>query len=124
MSSKKLVPQPKVDYSGQIEVDCPEYARELFMQQFREEAGLEKPERTILQRYNEFPVDMRTFVCHSQYLNQSGAMYPRVLDAMCELNEFGRYVEAVLTGAIGTGKTTIALYSTAYQLYRDRKSVV
>ena len=27
------------------------------------------------------------------------------------------YSEAVLTGGIGTGKTTIALYSTAYQLY-------
>jgi hypothetical protein len=29
----------------------------------------------------------------------------------------GKYVEAVLTGAIGTGKSTIALFTTAYQLY-------
>jgi hypothetical protein len=28
-----------------------------------------------------------------------------------------KYVEAVLTGAIGTGKSTIALFTTAYQLY-------
>ena len=43
-------------------------------------------------------------------------MYPKVLDALDDLNS-GDYVEGVLTGAIGTGKTTIALITTAYQLY-------
>ena len=38
------------------------------------------------------------------------------MDELRELNS-GKYVEAVLTGAIGTGKTTIALFTTAYQLY-------
>ena len=38
------------------------------------------------------------------------------MDELRELNS-GKYVEAVLTGAIGTGKSTIALFTTAYQLY-------
>lgn len=38
------------------------------------------------------------------------------MEDLRELNS-GRYDEAVLTGAIGTGKTTIALFTTAYQLY-------
>src|SRR5262249_15692681 len=41
---------------------------------------------------------------------------PAVMDAIVELNS-GGYVEAVLSGGIGTAKTTIALITTAYQLY-------
>jgi len=35
------------------------------------------------------------------------------MNELRELNS-GKYVEAVLTGAIGTGKSTIALFTTAY----------
>lgn len=62
------------------------------------------------------PVDLQTFVEHSGFLNRRGTIYPAVMEELRALNS-GRYDEAVLTGAIGTGKSTIALYTTAYQLY-------
>lgn len=62
------------------------------------------------------PVDFRTFVESPEYLKMPGVLYPKVMAEAEELNN-GHYVEAVLTGAIGTGKTTIAVFSTAYQLY-------
>lgn len=66
--------------------------------------------------YSHPPVDIVTFVESSEFLNAKGTLYPIVLECLRELNS-GKYIEAVLTGAIGTGKTTIALYTTAYQLY-------
>jgi hypothetical protein len=63
------------------------------------------------------PVDPRTFVESPRFLNQKHILYPEVMRCMTEMNS-GQYVEAVLTGGIGTGKTTVALFSTAYQLYR------
>lgn len=68
-------------------------------------------------RYRTAPVDVRTFVEHPAYLNKPGIVWPLV---MLELEEMcsGRYVEAVLTGGIGTAKTTMALYSQAYELYK------
>jgi hypothetical protein len=62
------------------------------------------------------PVDFRTFVESNEYLHMPNVLYPKVMEEAAELNS-GRYVEAVLTGAIGTGKTTIAVFTTAYQLY-------
>lgn len=62
------------------------------------------------------PVDIQTFVEDQGFLNRRDTVYPAVMEALRELNS-GRYDEAVLTGAIGTGKSTIALYTTAYQLY-------
>jgi len=66
--------------------------------------------------YRWLPVDPQTFVESTEMLNQPGVLYPSIRNDMFELNG-GRYVEAVLTGGIGTGKTTLALYTTAYQLY-------
>jgi hypothetical protein len=66
--------------------------------------------------YAVLPVDVQTFVENEGFLNRRGVLYPAVMDELCELNS-GRYDEAVLTGAIGTGKSTIALFTTAYQLY-------
>lgn len=62
------------------------------------------------------PVDVKTFVEDPYFLNAKGILYPEVLECMTELNN-GTYVECVLTGGIGVGKTTIALYTVAYQLY-------
>ena len=62
------------------------------------------------------PVDVQTFVESPYFLNRRGTLYPAVMEELRELNS-GKYVEAVLTGAIGTGKSTIALFTTAYQLY-------
>ncbi len=66
--------------------------------------------------YTVLPVDVQTFVESPGFLNRRGTLYPAVMDELRELNS-GKYVEAVLTGAIGTGKSTIALFTTAYQLY-------
>jgi hypothetical protein len=62
------------------------------------------------------PVDAKTFLCSQFYLNKASEVYPPVLREFEEMNS-GRYDEAVLTGGIGSAKTTIALYSQAYQLY-------
>jgi hypothetical protein len=67
-------------------------------------------------RYALLPVDIRTFVESEGFLNRRGVLYPAVMEELRELNS-GKYDEAVLTGAIGTGKSTITLFTTAYQLY-------
>jgi hypothetical protein len=67
-------------------------------------------------RYALLPVDIRTFVESKGFLNSRSVLYPAVMEELRELNS-GKYDEAVLTGAIGTGKSTIALFTTAYQLY-------
>jgi hypothetical protein len=62
------------------------------------------------------PVDIVEFIESPAYLNKHGEIYPRVMDALVELNS-GRYQEAVLTGSIGVGKTSIAILSSAFSLF-------
>jgi hypothetical protein len=62
------------------------------------------------------PVSFKEFVEGKNFLNMPDVLYPKVMEEGEELNS-GRYVEAVMTGGIGTGKTTLALFTTAYQLY-------
>jgi hypothetical protein len=81
---------------------------------------------SALQRY---PVPIEEFIESPGYLGMAGQVYPVVMDALIELNNpvieglphryrlGSSYTEAVLTGAIGTGKTTIALLTMAYQVY-------
>ena len=78
-------------------------------------SGSTKP-LDIYQKRSFNPVDVVTFVESKSYLDSKNVLYPKVLDCLVEMNN-GNYQEAVLTGAIGTGKSTLALYSTAYQLY-------
>jgi hypothetical protein len=66
--------------------------------------------------YARLPVDIQTFIESSEFLASGEAIYPSVMDVLREINS-GHYNEAVLTGAIGTGKTTIALLTTAYQIH-------
>ena len=72
--------------------------------------------RDEVDRFALLPVDIRTFVEGERFLNRRDVLYPAVMEELRELNS-GKYDEAVLTGAIGTGKSTIALFTTAYQLY-------
>lgn len=81
------------------------------------------------EKYKEAPVDITTFLFSPDYLGleryrpetdedegcESG-MYEEVEKSITEIVN-GDYVEAVLTGGIGTAKTTIALYVLAYTLY-------
>lgn len=63
-----------------------------------------------------FPVSVRVFIEDPYFMDAKNVLYPEVLKALADSNS-GDYDESILTGAIGTGKSTIALYSTAYQLY-------
>ncbi|WYC17961.1 terminase large subunit [Vibrio phage vB_VneS_J26] len=66
--------------------------------------------------YHTIPVDPRTFLMDDFYLGLKDDVYPALIDEFCEMNS-GKYIEIVLTGGIGTGKTTLAVWNTAYQLY-------
>ena len=66
--------------------------------------------------YARPPVDIETFIQSPAYLNKPDSVFPAVMAELIECNS-GRYVEAVFTGGIGSGKTTAALYTNAYQLY-------
>ena len=79
-------------------------------------AALELLENPHWLEFSHIPVDFKTFVESPYYLNSANVLYPEVLRCGSELNS-GDYEEGVLTGGIGTGKTTLALFSTAYQLY-------
>jgi hypothetical protein len=67
-------------------------------------------------QYRWKPVGVVEFLTSPDYLNKAEEIYPEVLKCAEELNS-GGYVEACLTGGIGSAKTTLALYTTAYQLY-------
>lgn len=92
--------------------------RVAFLQEFHHRVANDDWEwiADIVERRAEGSVDIKTFIESPDYLDMKGVLYPMVMDEITEMNN-GEYVEAVLTGAIGTGKTTIALISTAYQLY-------
>jgi hypothetical protein len=62
------------------------------------------------------PVGIRQFIEDSFFLNKKDTVWPKVLEELEEMNS-GAYLEVVLTGSIGSAKTTAALYSQAYQLY-------
>jgi hypothetical protein len=62
------------------------------------------------------PVDMEEFLLGEEYMNAEAFLYPAVIDELIEMNA-GGYTEVLLTGGIGSAKTTCALYTTAYQLY-------
>jgi hypothetical protein len=66
--------------------------------------------------WRELPVDFRTFVESPVYMNKPHVLWPKVMEEGEDINS-GKYVECVLTGAIGVAKTTLALYTQAYQTY-------
>jgi hypothetical protein len=74
-----------------------------------------------LTKYKSRPVGIREFISSPLYMNKGGSeekpiIYPLVMDELEEINS-GKYVEVVFTGGIGSGKSTGALYTVAYQLY-------
>lgn len=63
-------------------------------------------------------VDMETFMFDSAYLAlEQDKIFPSVIEACIELDS-DRYTEAVLKGALGTGKTTIANIMLARGIYK------
>ncbi len=68
--------------------------------------------------YVRKPVDIETFIFDRTYLGlDKHLIYPKVLEACHEIDT-DSYQEAVLKGAIGTGKTTIANVMLGRQLYK------
>ncbi len=64
-------------------------------------------------------VDVEEFCESPDYMNQRGHIRPVVRDLLVELFHSGKpYVECVLTGAIGWGKTFAADLAMAYMLYQ------
>lgn len=66
--------------------------------------------------YRWIPVSFEEFVLSPYYLNKAREVYPEVLKSGKELNS-GKYHEAVLTGGIGSAKTTLAVLSLIYGVY-------
>jgi len=97
-----------------INSEVPEYHREYFMQILaaRRKGRLAKIEKL----YSRLPVPVDVFINSPSYANSAGILYPEIMKALQEVNT-GEYTEAVFTGSIGSGKTTLALYTTLYQLY-------
>jgi hypothetical protein len=83
---------------------------------------------SALRALKDYPVPIEQFIRDPKYLG-SNALYPEVMGALIELNNpkvegnkyrsrlWVGYTEAILTGGIGVGKSTIAIYSMLYQLY-------
>ena len=66
--------------------------------------------------YKSTPVGIEEFITSPYYMDKAGQIYPKLLAELIVINS-GQYIECVWTGGIGSGKTTGALYTIAYQLY-------
>ena len=64
------------------------------------------------------PVDIKEFTISPQYLDQEEVVRPAILAQLERLFYTDRYIEAVLSGAIGIGKNFMANYAIAYMIYR------
>lgn len=65
----------------------------------------------------EQPVDPATFLDDPYFTDANTSMWPALREEIIRACS-GEYIEAVFTGAIGTGKTTAALHVLRYYLYR------
>ena len=89
------------------------------------ETGTSKTYKDVwMEDYEEIPVDIDTFLEDPEYLGQATnygkQIYPFWRERLREIFAKGdtEYAEICLSGAIGIGKTAIAVYAIAYLLYR------
>lgn len=73
--------------------------------------------------YEEVPVDIRTFICDDEYLGKvtdnGKSIYPFWMTTLEKIfAPDSKIIEVVLTGAIGIGKSTVAVVGMAYVLYK------
>lgn len=106
MDKSNLDPELQAGILAILEERIPEDRRAAFADYLLQNTGC----------HNRTRVGIREFIEAPQYLNKPAEVYPGIMEVLVELTS-GDYQEAVLTGAIGTGKTTIAIYLTAYGLY-------
>jgi hypothetical protein len=104
---------PAVQEIADLEIRLDTYYR-ILQCALNEEQGFKKLINPI--EYKLIPVSPETFILDPYYLGLKDQVYPVVLKSFCELNS-GDYTESVLTGSIGCAKTTLAIWTTAYQLY-------
>lgn len=97
----------------------------LWMQALHEAASVRDYNKTkMVTGLRQYPVDIETFLFDDRFIGiPRKDIYPEVLKHLKRINNpdgervASKYTEVVLTGGIGTAKTTIALYTNAYQLY-------
>ena len=63
-------------------------------------------------------VDIEEFIESPYFMNLKGAIWPSIKNGLIEFFENDNYVEAVLGGAIGTGKSFFSELAMSYMLYR------
>jgi len=68
--------------------------------------------------YTQPPVGGREFVESPYYLNAGGSLYPKVMEVLVDIYDTGPHKEILLTGGIGSAKTTLAVYIQAYETYK------
>lgn len=98
-------------------------AAELAFENYQNKTNLfELPQ--LLMVGKNYPVDIETFLFDKYFLHRpEDEMYPEVRSELIKINNSGvnrlnnPYTQGVFTGGIGSGKTTSALYTNAYQLY-------
>lgn len=96
----------------------------IILQEFAEFGHSATYDSVWLQDYEEIPVDIDTFLEEDQYLgkatNNGKQIYPFWRQKLRELfaGNGMNYTECAFTGAIGIGKTAIAVYAIAYLTYR------
>jgi len=64
------------------------------------------------------PVSIREFITGRAYMDAGSSVYPQVMRDLAEIVDTGPHVEVVLSGGIGSAKTSKALFLIAYELYR------
>ncbi|MBN7764103.1 hypothetical protein JYP52_23510 [Nitratireductor aquibiodomus] len=104
--AQELLAEVANDYPEDLEV----------VMSFLSEAARSPDAFKRLVRFKHEPVGPREFVEGKEFMGKPTALWPLVMREFEELNS-GRYTESVLTGGIGVGKTHLALYTQAYQLY-------
>ena len=78
--------------------------------------------RHAAEQLTHYPVTISEFIESPEYLNDT-SVYPANMETLEQLNNpdglrIGScYTEAVIAGAIGVGKSTIAILSLLYQIY-------
>lgn len=84
--------------------------------------NITKIKKKLYEIYDEIPVDIDTFIEDPNYLgntlNKGNAIYPAWRQMLHDVfKDPYKYTTIVLTGSIGTGKSTIGVIGGLYQLY-------
>jgi hypothetical protein len=85
-----------------------------------QKAIVEKDSSFLMQRRGlrvDRVVDVQEFVESREFMGQAGYIRPKVLEGLIELFGNERYIECVLSGSIGWGKTYFGYMAIGYMIY-------